>query len=55
LRGTPGNPMTADEVSAKALDLMAPILALNRETNSSWRSTSSTLRSGVRTRRLLQV
>ena len=26
VRGTPGNPMTADEVSAKALDLMAPIL-----------------------------
>ena len=26
VRGTPGNPMTAKEVSDKALDLMAPIL-----------------------------
>jgi 2-methylcitrate dehydratase PrpD len=26
VRGTPGNPMTADEVAAKALDLMAPVL-----------------------------
>jgi len=30
VRGTPGNPMTADEVSAKALDLMAPILGADR-------------------------
>jgi 2-methylcitrate dehydratase PrpD len=30
VRGTPGNPMTADEVSAKALDLMAPILGAGR-------------------------
>jgi len=28
--GTPGNPMTADEVAAKALDLMAPILGDGR-------------------------
>jgi 2-methylcitrate dehydratase PrpD len=26
VRGTPGNPMNADEVAAKALDLMAPVL-----------------------------
>lgn len=26
VRGTPGNPMTADEVAAKALDLTAPVL-----------------------------
>jgi 2-methylcitrate dehydratase PrpD len=30
VRGTPGNPMSADEVSAKALDLMAPILGTGR-------------------------
>ena len=30
VRGTPGNPMTADEVAAKALDLMAPILGDGR-------------------------
>src|SRR5580693_7533148 len=30
VRGTPGNPMTADEVAAKALDLMAPILGKER-------------------------
>ena len=30
VRGTPGNPMEADEVSAKALDLMAPILGADR-------------------------
>jgi len=30
VRGTPGNPMNADEVSAKALDLMAPILGAGR-------------------------
>ena len=30
VRGTPGNPMTADEVAAKALDLMAPILGKAR-------------------------
>jgi hypothetical protein len=29
-RGTPGNPMDADEVAAKALDLMAPILGATR-------------------------
>jgi 2-methylcitrate dehydratase PrpD len=30
VRGTPGNPMTADEVAAKALDLMAPVLGTGR-------------------------
>jgi hypothetical protein len=30
LRGTPGNPMTADEVAAKALDLMALVLGTGR-------------------------
>ncbi|HEY1474066.1 MAG TPA: MmgE/PrpD family protein [Pseudolabrys sp.] len=30
VRGTPGNPMTAEEVAAKALDLMAPILGKER-------------------------
>jgi 2-methylcitrate dehydratase PrpD len=30
VRGTPGNPMSADEVAAKALDLMAPILGDGR-------------------------
>ncbi len=30
VRGTPGNPMTADEVSAKALDLMTPVLGKDR-------------------------
>ncbi len=30
VRGTPGNPMNADEVNAKALDLMAPILGAAR-------------------------
>ena len=30
VRGTPGNPMDADEVAAKALDLMAPILGKAR-------------------------
>jgi 2-methylcitrate dehydratase PrpD len=30
VRGTPGNPMSADEVAAKALDLMAPILGTGR-------------------------
>jgi 2-methylcitrate dehydratase PrpD len=30
VRGTPGNPMSADEVAAKALDLMAPILGSAR-------------------------
>src|SRR5215813_7432075 len=30
VRGTPGNPMTADEVAAKALDLMAPVLGDGR-------------------------
>jgi 2-methylcitrate dehydratase PrpD len=30
VRGTPGNPMTADEVAAKALDLMAPVLGKDR-------------------------
>jgi 2-methylcitrate dehydratase PrpD len=30
VRGTPGNPMNADEVAAKALDLMAPILGIGR-------------------------
>ena len=30
VRGTPGNPMNADEVAAKALDLMAPILGIAR-------------------------
>jgi 2-methylcitrate dehydratase PrpD len=30
VRGTPGNPMNADEVAAKALDLMAPILGDGR-------------------------
>jgi 2-methylcitrate dehydratase PrpD len=30
VRGTPGNPMNADEVSAKALDLMAPVLGAER-------------------------
>ena len=30
VRGTPGNPMNADEVAAKALDLMAPVLGAGR-------------------------
>jgi 2-methylcitrate dehydratase PrpD len=30
VRGTPGNPMNADEVAAKALDLMAPVLGTAR-------------------------
>lgn len=30
VRGTPGNPMSADEVAAKALDLMAPVLGDGR-------------------------
>lgn len=30
VRGTPGNPMNADEVVAKALDLMAPVLGTDR-------------------------
>jgi 2-methylcitrate dehydratase PrpD len=30
VRGTPGNPMNADEVAAKALDLMAPVLGASR-------------------------
>jgi 2-methylcitrate dehydratase PrpD len=30
VRGTPGNPMNADEVAAKALDLMAPVLGKDR-------------------------
>jgi 2-methylcitrate dehydratase PrpD len=30
VRGTPGNPMNVDEVAAKALDLMAPILGIAR-------------------------
>jgi 2-methylcitrate dehydratase PrpD len=30
VRGTPGNPMNADEVAAKALDLMAPVLGTGR-------------------------
>jgi 2-methylcitrate dehydratase PrpD len=30
VRGTPGNPMNADEVAAKALDLMAPVLGAAR-------------------------
>jgi 2-methylcitrate dehydratase PrpD len=30
VRGTPGNPMNADEVNAKALDLMGPILGAAR-------------------------
>jgi 2-methylcitrate dehydratase PrpD len=30
VRGTPGNPMDADEVAAKALDLMVPILGIVR-------------------------
>ena len=30
VRGTPGNPMTANEVAAKALGLMAPILGKER-------------------------
>ena len=30
VRGTPGNPMTADEVAAKALDLMGPVLGDGR-------------------------
>jgi len=30
VRGTPGNPMTAGEVAAKALDLMAPVLGNDR-------------------------
>jgi len=30
VRGTPGNPMNADEVAAKALDLMASILGTGR-------------------------
>jgi 2-methylcitrate dehydratase PrpD len=30
VRGTPGNPMDADEVAAKALDLMAPVLGTAR-------------------------
>jgi 2-methylcitrate dehydratase PrpD len=32
VRGTPGNPMHADEVAAKALDLMAPVLGPERAT-----------------------
>ena len=28
VRGTPGNPMTADEIEAKALDLVGPIIGL---------------------------
>jgi 2-methylcitrate dehydratase PrpD len=30
VRGTPGNPMNADEVAAKALDLMTPVLGTGR-------------------------
>ena len=30
VRGTPGNPMNADEVAAKALDLMTPVLGDGR-------------------------
>jgi 2-methylcitrate dehydratase PrpD len=30
VRGTPGNPMKSDEVAAKALDLMAPVLGTGR-------------------------
>jgi 2-methylcitrate dehydratase PrpD len=30
VRGTPGNPMNADEVAAKALDLMTPVLGTAR-------------------------
>jgi 2-methylcitrate dehydratase PrpD len=30
VRGTPGNPMTANEVADKALDLMAPVLGKDR-------------------------
>jgi hypothetical protein len=30
VRGTPGNPMTAKEVSDKAVDLMAPVLGKAR-------------------------
>src|SRR5262249_35852209 len=30
VRGTPGNPMTAGEVAAKTLDLMAPVLGRGR-------------------------
>src|SRR5262245_47197753 len=30
VRGTPGNPMNADEVAVKALDLMAPVLGDGR-------------------------
>jgi 2-methylcitrate dehydratase PrpD len=30
VRGTPGNPMNADEVAAKALDLMTPVLGAGR-------------------------
>jgi 2-methylcitrate dehydratase PrpD len=30
VRGTPGNPMNADEVAVKALDLMAPVLGPER-------------------------
>jgi 2-methylcitrate dehydratase PrpD len=30
VRGTPGNPMNADEAAAKALDLMAPVLGTGR-------------------------
>jgi 2-methylcitrate dehydratase PrpD len=30
VRGTPGNPMNPDEVNAKALDLMAPVLGTGR-------------------------
>ena len=30
VRGTPGNPMNAEEVAAKALDLMTPILGIGR-------------------------
>src|SRR5216684_8894169 len=30
VRGTPGNPMNGDEVAAKALDLMAPVLGKDR-------------------------
>jgi len=30
VRGTPGNPMNPDEVAAKALDLMAPVLGTGR-------------------------
>jgi hypothetical protein len=30
VRGTPGNPMDAKEIEAKALDLMAPVLGAER-------------------------